>query len=130
MNRRYQIRLTTLLGAAVAAMTLAGCDRSTQPSMPDNTARNSAARSGTQGSPFDQSEKSEDIRITAEIRRALMDDATASNNAKNCKVITNEGRVLLEGVVDSDSERTSVEAKAKAVAGVLAVENRLEVKRS
>lgn len=96
---------------------------------PDNTARNEVDRSGNTQTPMDQSESSEDIRITAEIRRAIMDDDSMSMNAQNCKVITDEtGVVTLRGVVDSPAERDMIEAKARAVAGVARVDNQLEVK--
>ena len=124
----------TLLGTLTA---LAGCDRAGSVPAPnppvvareaDNTGRNAEAREGAQSTPMDQSEKPADIKITAEIRSALMADSAMSVNAKNCKVITSDGTVTLEGVVDTQGERDLIESKAKAVAGVSAVVNRLQVK--
>jgi len=78
---------------------------------------------------MDQSQASGDVKITAEIRRAIMDDETMSANAQNCKVITDKsGVVTLRGVVNSQAEKDSIEAKAKSVAGVTRVDNQLEVK--
>jgi len=96
----------------------------------DNTAQNSAVREGSQSTPLDQSERPADIKITAAIRRALVEDSAMSMNAKNCKVMTDGGTVTLEGVVDTQSEKDSIESKARTVAGVTTVINRLEVKRS
>lgn len=100
-----------------------------QPRQPDNTGNNERDRSATNPTPLDQSNDSRDIEITAEIRRAVVDDAAMSTNAKNIKIITAKGGVVtLRGVVDSEAEKDSIEAKAKAVAGVQSVDNQLEVK--
>ena len=44
------------------------------------------------------------------------------------KIVTEGGKVTLRGPVKSAAERSSIEAKAKAAAGVNAVDNQLEVK--
>jgi len=96
---------------------------------PDNTARNKGDMDSSAKTPLDQSNTSVDTRITAEIRRAIMDDDAMSMNAQNCKIITDSaGIVTLRGPVESQAERSSIEAKAKAVAGVTRVVNELEVK--
>jgi hypothetical protein len=96
---------------------------------PDNTAKNMIDRSGDTKTPFDQSESSADIKITAEIRRAIMNDDSMSMNAQNSKIITDKsGVVTLRGVVNSEAEKNSIDAKANAVAGVTRVVNQLEVK--
>lgn len=95
---------------------------------PDNTAKNERDRSGDTKTPMDQSESRDDIKITAEIRRAIMDDNTLSMNAKNCKIVTDKsGVVTLRGPVNSQAEKDSIGAKAMAVAGVSRVDNQLEV---
>lgn len=98
-----------------------------KPVAPDNTAKNERDSRATNPTPLDQGNNSKDIDITAEIRRAVVDDDTYSTNAKNCKIITENGVVTLRGVVDSQAEKDSIEAKAKAVAGVSRVDNQLEV---
>ena len=96
---------------------------------PDNTARNKGDGAPEAKSPMDQSESSSDIKITADIRRAIMDDNSMSVNAQNCKIITDKsGMVTLRGVVNSQAEKDMIESKAKAVAGVTKVDNQLEVK--
>jgi hypothetical protein len=78
---------------------------------------------------MDQSESSAAIRITAAIRRAILEDKSMSVAAQNCTVIAEEtGLVTLRGVLNSQAEKDSIEAKAKAVAGVTRVDNQLEVK--
>lgn len=96
---------------------------------PDNTAKNEVDRSGDTKTPFDQSESRDAIKITAEIRRAIMDDDSMSVNAQNCKIMTDKtGVVTLRGVVSSQAEKDSIDAKAKAIAGVTKVDNQLEIK--
>src|SRR5262249_7889563 len=126
-----------IIGAGFLAMTLAlgACeDKNTPPKgtdttrQPDNTGRNKTDRDTNAKTPGDQSNTSPDVKITAEIRRAIMDDKSMSTNAQNCKVITDAGVVTLRGPVDSQTEKDAIEAKAKAIAGVTRVVNELEVK--
>jgi hypothetical protein len=99
------------------------------PAAPDNTAKNKVDTSGDTKAPMDQSESAGDLKITADIRRAITDDKAMSMNAQNCKVITDSrGMVTLRGVVDSQVEKDSIEVKAKQVAGASHVDNQLEVK--
>lgn len=103
--------------------------QNTNPSDVDNTANNRGDGSEQNRTPPDQSEASEDIKVTAEIRRAIMNDETMSVNAQNCKIITQKGGIVtLRGVVNSQAEKDSIESKAKLVAGVSQVYNQLEVK--
>jgi hyperosmotically inducible protein len=99
------------------------------PGAPENTGLNKRDASGANKTPMDQANNQADIDITANIRKAIVDDDAMSTNAENCKIITDKGVVTLRGVVDSDAERDAIEAKAKAVAGVVRVENLLEVKK-
>jgi len=78
--------------------------------------------------PFDQGEDATDVRITADIRRSIMTDKGMSMDAQNVKIITNNGVTTLRGQVDSDAEKQAIEAKAKAVNGVVRVDDQLEVK--
>lgn len=94
---------------------------------PDNTAVNERDRSGATKTPGDQSESAADVRISADVRKAIMDDSSMSTDAKNCKVITENGVVTLRGVVNSQAEKDAIEAKAAAVSGVLRVVNELEI---
>jgi hypothetical protein len=128
------MKLTLITNALTAAplgivLALTACDRPTvappPPLSADGTRDETPSGAKT---PIDQSESSDDIRITAEIRRLLIEDPALSVDAKNCKVITDGGEVTLRGVVASDTERTSVESKAKTVAGVATVVNHLEVR--
>lgn len=94
----------------------------------DNTGRN-RADGPADLTAIDQSNSSVAIAVTAAIRRAIIDDASMSVMAQNCKVITDkDGVVTLRGPVASQKEKDAIEAKAKAVANVTRVINELEVK--
>jgi hyperosmotically inducible periplasmic protein len=132
-------KIVTVSILAVLAVAPVGCDQtggggtnSPAPTVTgkpaDNTANNAPARAAGQKTPLDQGNSAEDTKISAEIRKSLMDDKDMSMNAKNCKVITDKGVVTLEGVVASQAEKDAIGAKAKAVAGVVSVDNRLEIK--
>jgi osmotically-inducible protein OsmY len=78
--------------------------------------------------PMDQSESAANIRITGDIRRAILDDRRMSTVARNCKIITEKGgQVTLRGDVESQAERDAIVAKANAVQGVKNVNNMLEI---
>ncbi len=130
--------------ATGSAFALSGCDsrndstgtgtsqtdsvRGTSTTPADNTGSNRDDSQRDARTPMDQSESSEHIRLTADIRRAVVADDTLSTNAKNCKIITDEsGRVWLRGVVESQSEKDQVERIATQIAGTGIVTNELEV---
>jgi len=94
---------------------------------PDNSARNARDRDDQNKTTGDQSENEADRTITQNIRRAVTADDSLSTNAKNVKIITNNGTVTLRGPVKSEKEKAEIEAKAKQVAGVKSVDNQLEV---
>jgi hyperosmotically inducible protein len=94
---------------------------------PDNTARNERDRSGATTTPPDQGESETDRRITADIRKAVMDHQGLSVNAQNCKIITRGSTVTLRGPVKNQDEKTWLESVAKGTAGVSTVINELEI---
>lgn len=132
-SNRYNIILG--LGAIVA---LAGCDtqndeardstNSSDRMEAENTRSSDDDHSAYNKTTLDQSESTTAIAITAEIRRAIVEDDSMSINAQNSKIITDDsGRVTLRGVVDSRAEKSAIDAIAKAVTGVTRVDNQLEV---
>ena len=94
---------------------------------PDNSGRNVRDRNDQTKTPGDQSENEADRTITQNIRQVITADDSLSTNAKNVKIITNDGTVTLRGPVKSEKEKAEIEAKAKQVAGVKRVDNQLEV---
>jgi hyperosmotically inducible periplasmic protein len=95
----------------------------------DNTGVNKRDRHDNALTPMDQGGSPEDLRITKEIRQAVVGASSLSFTAKNVKIITVNGKVTLRGPVGSESERMDVETMARRVAGPQQVDNQLEVKR-
>lgn len=70
-----------------------------------------------------------DLNITQQIRKSLMDNPNLSTSAKNIKVITRKGKVVLKGLVFSAQEKSASDKIAKNVAGNANVQNDLTVKK-
>lgn len=100
------------------------------PSRPDadNTRVNERDR-GPSTTPLDQGNNDTDLKITQKIRQAVMGDGGLSFTAKNVKIITNKGTVVLRGPVKSDDERARIDSAAKTVAGSSNVINEIEIKK-
>lgn len=94
---------------------------------PDNSGKNVRDRSRGAVTPFTQSNNRSDIEMTREIRRALMRDKSLSTTAKNIKVITVSGTVILRGPVKSEHEKAAISDKALEIAGVGHVSDQLEI---
>ena len=93
----------------------------------DNTGRNVRDRDGDTLTSGDQSENKADLKVTQEIRKAVVADDSLSTNAQNVKIITTNGVVTLRGPVESDEEKAKIAAMAEKVVGVGKVQNQLEV---
>ena len=91
----------------------------------DNTARN--ANDMNEPTSFDQGTSEADRELTQKVRQGVMDDDSLSTTAKNVKIITREGKVLLRGPVSSAEERARIESIAAGVAGTGNVMNELEI---
>ncbi|MGC4069019.1 MAG: BON domain-containing protein [Polyangiaceae bacterium] len=89
---------------------------------------NERDRNDSSQTPMDQGGSEADRKITQQIRQALMGEANLSFTAKNVKIITNQGKVTLRGPVNTERERSVVLNAAKRVAGVVNVDDQLEVK--
>ena len=113
------ICITTLALSAVA-----------QETKPDNSAKNERERSGETQTSGDQSNSSQDIKIAADVRRAIVKDSSLTMAAKNVKIITARGTVTLRGPVKSAEEKTKIEQLAAAAAKGAKIDNQLEIKES
>lgn len=101
----------------------------TRPSgqQPDNTRKNQRDRSDATMTADKQSNDKKDLELVRMIRSDI-NKSEMSTYAKNVKVITNGGRVVLRGPVNSQEEKTAIEAIAKKHAAGGNVDNQLEVK--
>lgn len=131
---------TNFLLITALAVTLISCDRNDRnvndrnvTPVPvtqdvDNTGRNVRDRDMKTMTPGDQSESEADRAVTQDVRKAIMADDSLSTNAKNVKIITRNGVIVLRGVVDNGREKEVVAQKVSAVKGVNKVDNQIEVK--
>ncbi len=97
---------------------------------PDNSAMNKRDRSGENVTAFDQSNRPEDLNLTRDIRRAIMDDGSLSMEAKNIKIITLNGAVTLRGPVKTAQEKESIVAKATQIARGVKINDELEIENN
>lgn len=124
-NKMKRITLSILCLSTLAACAFAQ-DNSTPAA--DNSGRNKRDRSGETQTSGDQSNSSEDIKITAAIRRAVMHEDSLSMTAKNVKIITQNGVVTLRGPVKNPAEKAKIAQLAQSAASQAKIENQLEVK--
>ncbi|HTI69065.1 MAG TPA: PRC-barrel domain-containing protein [Candidatus Limnocylindria bacterium] len=94
----------------------------------DNTQRNRRDRDDRNPTPLDQGNNKADIATTAGIRKEIMADKNMSTNAKNVKIITNQGQVTLRGPVNTAEEKRLIGEMADRSIHSGSVDNQLEVK--
>lgn len=120
--------ITSILCLSVIAVSAFAQDNSTPAA--DNSGRNKRDRSGETQTSGDQSNSSPDIKTTAAIRRAIIQDDSLSVMAKNVKIVANHGEVTLRGPVKSTAEKTKIAQLAQNAAQGTKIDNQLEVKAS
>ncbi|MEA3146105.1 MAG: hyperosmotically inducible periplasmic protein [Verrucomicrobiota bacterium] len=94
----------------------------------DNTKRNSSEQNKSTDTAEKQSNSKDDLALTQKIRQAVMNDGSLSMNAKNVKIIAQDGKITLKGPVDNQQEKDVICSKAGETAGKDNVDNQLEVK--
>ena len=94
----------------------------------ENTEINVRDKDNTTLTPEDQKETESDIKITADIRKAIIKNKSLSVDAQNVKIITRNGLVTLRGPVETKKESKKLKKIAKHTLGVLKVDNQLEIK--
>lgn len=123
-------RLFSLFSIPIALLTI-GCDNTGNNTSnrvePDNTSVNQRDASGDTATVFDQSNDQADIDLVAKIRKQVVDADKMSLKGQNVKIITNSGKVLLRGPVESSAEKTAIEKIAVDAAGAGNVTNNLEI---
>jgi len=92
-----------------------------------NTGINKRDRDDNTLTPMDQMNNPSDLKITQEIRQALM-KGEFSMDAKNIKVITRNGTVTLRGPVKTAAEVEKISVLVKAMPGIKSIDNQLQVK--
>jgi hyperosmotically inducible protein len=120
------MKLTVLILLSTAAITGIACSQDTNA---DNTGKNTRDRDDQSQTATDQSNDPVDIKITADIRKMVVNDGSLSMMAKNVKIITIDGVVILRGPVETQKEKATIESHAKH-AGAKTITNELEIKES
>lgn len=93
----------------------------------NNTGINKRDRDDQTLTPLDQMNTESDLKITQDIRQALMKDEF-SMDAQNIKVITRNGIVTLRGPVKTAAELKKIGDQVKAMPGIKSIDNQLQVK--
>jgi hyperosmotically inducible protein len=112
--------------AAIPLLTVSALAADDKPA--DNTKQNQRDTSGDTKTPIDQSNSPEDLKLTQNIRQAVVKDSSLTMTAKNVKIITAGGQVTLRGPVNSAEEKKKIEDLAITAAGKDKVISKLEVK--
>jgi hyperosmotically inducible protein len=82
----------------------------------DNTAVNAVDRNSEMSTPLDQSNSADAIKVTANIRKAVVGDKTLSTSAHNVKIVTSGNTVTLRGPVATTAEKDRIAALARQYA--------------
>jgi hyperosmotically inducible periplasmic protein len=94
----------------------------------DNTKQNSSEQNKNTENAEKQSNSKDDLALTQKVRQAVMKDGSLSMDAKNVKIIAQDGKITLKGPVDSQQEKDTIGTEAGEIAGKDKVDNQLEVK--
>lgn len=68
-----------------------------------------------------------DVELIAKIRHSIIAEKSLSAEARNVKIIAQNGRVTLSGPVASESEKRIVQQKASDVVGLRNLKSEIEV---
>lgn len=98
------------------------------PVQPDNTRINLRDRDQGSLTAGQQSENKSDLELTRRIRKAVVADKSLSMLAKNVKIVSTNGIVTLRGPVSTTADKSTIVAKAQAIAGSDKVNDQIEVK--
>lgn len=93
----------------------------------DNTDLNTRDKSGGTLTPQNQPNSESDLKVLAAVRSSIVDDDNLSTAAHNVKVMVVKGVVTLRGPVKSTNEKARVEEHTRNVAGVVSIDNRLDI---
>ena len=134
MSKRLLLAVFTLTGSLIMMSGTVQAEQDTSiylaaDSALENTEINVRDKGNTTLTPEDQKETESDIKITADIRQAIIKDKSLSVNAQNVKIITRNGVVTLRGPVETKKESKKLKKIAKHTPGVLKVDNQLEIKK-
>ncbi|MFZ0229539.1 MAG: BON domain-containing protein, partial [Mycobacterium sp.] len=114
MKLKFALQVAALSCSLMATGIFAGAQDGSQQTAPDNSRVN---RDQSQPTADQQKVDRSDRDITKQIRESVMKDKSLSTYAHNVKIISQDGMVTLRGVVRSEDEKRTIEAKAAEVVG-------------
>ncbi len=121
-------RLLSPLGLLVFGVSLMATPilwyQETHQSAPDNTKR---TKDQTSPTADQQKMNPSDRALTQKIRKAIHRDKGLSTYGRNIKILTQDGKVILRGPVQSEEKKNNLQAKAVAAGGKENVINQLEI---
>ena len=119
--------LATFVLPAMLAMGSVAWAQAATPTAPNNTGINVRDRDAGAMTAGQQSNRTSDVKLTRQIRRAVEKDNTLSTVAHNVKIVSMNGMVTLRGPVKTEQEKAAIGSKAQMFAGRHNVDNQLEV---
>lgn len=93
----------------------------------DNTAQNHGALENDSVTAEKQKNYKSDVKVLARLRRSIMDEKGLSMDAQNVKILYSDGQVILRGPVNSENEKSRIEAVIKNCSDVTSIKNELTV---
>jgi hyperosmotically inducible periplasmic protein len=132
MKQITKARASILFGASLlVGLTLLSTPKVGYSASPQDKADNSKMNKGDASKDATTADQQKmnptDRAITQKIRSEIMKDKSLSTYAHNVKIITQDGKVTLKGPVRTTDEKSSIEAKASAVAGDGNVTSQIEI---
>jgi hyperosmotically inducible periplasmic protein len=119
--------MNMLTRATIASLAIAAYSIAQAQTAPDNTKQNSTDQMNRTASADTQKNDAADLALTKQIRASVMADKSLSTYAHNIKIVAVNGNVTLNGVVHSQQEKDSIEAKAQSVVNNGSVLNNLKI---
>lgn len=122
MNQIASLAACLLLISFIASPVLAK-----EPPKADNSAQNKGSARKNAITAEKQGNSKDEITVLAAVRKSVEAEKGLSMNAKNVKILFSFGVVTLRGPVDSEAEKSRIEALAKSCAGVNSVNNLITI---
>ncbi len=116
-----------LLGGALCATPAPQASNTTNTAA-DNTKINQRDRNQSEPTADNAKNGTSDRELMRQIRREIVADKSLSTYAHNVKIVAQQGRVTLKGVVHTDDEKKAIEDVARKHAGDNNVTNEITVK--
>lgn len=93
----------------------------------DNSKVNQKIEAHHESNTQEQGSSDMDIKTTQDIRQQVVSQDSFSTNAKNVKIITRKGKVILKGPVKTMAEKNKIESIATSIAGKTKVTNEITI---